>query len=111
MLDRKTVPPAPALVLAALLIAAPGVARAAIAPGGARAGEAPRLVMPGVATVRAGETVRIAWTEAGRAVDELELQLSLDNGRRFTLRISPELDARTGEFLWRVPNLASAEAR
>ena len=109
MLDRRTIlPGGSGVLLAAMLwIAAPGSARAASADDGA----APRLVMPDLASVRPGETVRIQWTQAGSAVDELELQLSLDGGRHFTLRISPELDARAGEFLWRVPNLASAEAR
>ena len=61
--------------------------------------------------LRAGERLEIRWSVPATSVDELEILLSIDGGRRFPLRVSPELDARAGRYLWRVPNLSSAEAR
>ncbi len=73
--------------------------------------EAPRILWRAGKLVRAGEMVEIHWSAPGSTVDELEIQLSLDGGRHYNLRISPELDPRVGEFVWRVPNLASGDAR
>lgn len=92
-----------ALVPLFLLAAAPAVAL-----------RGPRLEvrvqsLPG--TLRAGETVVISWDELPGDVAEMELLLSLDDGRRFTMRISPELDGRTRSYHWRVPDLAADRAR
>jgi hypothetical protein len=61
--------------------------------------------------VRAGEEIELRWSGADPSIDELEILLSVDDGRHFALRVSPELDARAGRYLWRVPNLATANAR
>ncbi len=46
------------------------------------------------------------------AADEAELVLSLDGGRTFALRVSPEADSRedAGGFVFTVPNLPSPNA-
>jgi len=95
--------------LAPLLLAA-GIGFIA-RPAGAAATADPRLVPLSFASVRAGQVLTLRWSGGERAVEELELQLSLDGGRTFPVRVSPELDPRAGEFAWRVPNLATGEAR
>jgi hypothetical protein len=71
----------------------------------------PRLVLPAASEFRAGDTIEVRWDAVDPSLDELELLLSLDGGRHYTLRISPELDPDHAAFRWRVPNLASGEAR
>jgi hypothetical protein len=63
---------------------------------------------PGVA---AGAIVTIEWGGVPGDAEELELLLSLDDGRRFPIRVSPELSGAARRFTWRVPNLPSANAR
>jgi hypothetical protein len=43
--------------------------------------------------------------------EEAELLLSLDDGRHWTVRVSPQLDAHERRWVWRVPALAASEAR
>jgi hypothetical protein len=62
-------------------------------------------------TVNAGDVVEIVWNDAGPAVDELELLLSVDGGRTWPLRVSPELGGREVVYRWKVPNLAAPNAR
>ena len=52
--------------------------------------------------VQAGEWIDLAWTEAD-SIRELEILLSTDGGRRYTLCISPQLDPGAHHFKWRVP--------
>jgi len=61
--------------------------------------------------LRAGEVVEIRWEMPPGDVEEMELLLSIDDGRHFTLRISPELDPGSRRFRWRVPNLGAESAR
>ncbi len=61
--------------------------------------------------LRAGEVVEIRWESPPADVEEMELLLSIDDGRHFTLRISPEIDPGTRRFRWRVPNLGTETAR
>ncbi|MFI5370661.1 MAG: hypothetical protein ACHQ52_03815 [Candidatus Eisenbacteria bacterium] len=86
---------------------------AAVAPAGATSPapplpSEPRLVIDG--PVHAGDQIELRWDAMGRA-EELELLLSLDGGRTWRLRVSPELPGSSTRYLWRVPNLASAGAR
>ena len=53
---------------------------------------------------------RIEWTGLPEESDELELLLSVE-GRDGAVRVTPQLAARTGVLLWRVPNLPSTRAR
>jgi hypothetical protein len=61
--------------------------------------------------VRAGQTIELRWPGLPRDFDELEILLSIDDGRTFPIRVSPELEAREGRYVWHVPNLASGTAR
>jgi hypothetical protein len=88
-------------VLLGFLVAAPVVASAA-------------LTTPG-----AGEHLRPgSWVTARRGEehvppqgDEMELLLSLDGGRTYTIRITPENGIGEGSLSFRVPNLPTREAR
>jgi hypothetical protein len=60
--------------------------------------------------VHAGDVIEIRWAAHDRDVEELELLLSVDGGKHFAIRVSPELEARDGHWRWRVPNLPAAEA-
>jgi hypothetical protein len=53
----------------------------------------------------------LSWSELPAGVEEMEVLLSLDDGRTWAVRVSPELDARERRFRWRVPNLPAAHAR
>ncbi len=79
----------------------------------ARAAEAGSLITlaPLPAEVRAGEVVTLRWSEPVPGIEEFEILLSVDDGRSFPLRVTPELDARAGEYRWRVPDLPTATAR
>ena len=60
-----------------------------------------------------GSIVRVSWTLGGSAedFDEMELVLSLDDGKTFPLRVTRELSPLEGSLLWRVPRLPSTHAR
>jgi hypothetical protein len=81
------------------------------APVMQKADDGPALELPSDLVLHAGERFEIRWSQSGPAIDELEILLSIDGGRRFALRVSPELDARSGRYLWRAPDLSSADAR
>jgi hypothetical protein len=68
------------------------------------------LTSPVFGTVRAGDTARIEWRGLPPEVAELELLLTIE-GRELPVRVTPQLAARTGVLLWRVPNLPSRRAR
>jgi hypothetical protein len=61
--------------------------------------------------VRAGQIVELRWSTPAADVEELEILLSLDGGRHYDVRISPEVDPRAKVWRWRVPNLPTSEAR
>jgi hypothetical protein len=65
---------------------------------------------PVFGTVRAGETAKIEWRGLPGDVTELELLLTTE-GRDLPIRVTPQLSARAGVLLWRVPNLPSRRAR
>lgn len=63
-----------------------------------------------------GSIVEVRWTSLcesapGREIDEAELVLSLDGGKTFPIRVTPELRPCTSRFLWKVPALASEHVR
>jgi hypothetical protein len=63
-----------------------------------------------------GSIVEVRWTSLcngpqDREIDEAELALSLDGGKTFPIRVTPELKPCTARFLWKVPALAAAHAR
>jgi hypothetical protein len=71
--------------------------------------DATRLSCPG--NVRAGEIVELRWSAPSADIEELEIMLSLDGGRTYDVRVSPELDPRANVWRWRVPNLPTSDAR
>ena len=61
-----------------------------------------------------GQQVRVEWKAVLPHVDlswcETELYLSLDGGRSFPFRITPQLDPRATFFYWTVPNMPTNTA-
>jgi hypothetical protein len=62
------------------------------------------------ATLHGGDLVEIRWSGVPPEADEVELLLSVDGGRHFSLRLTEELDASSRSFRWRVPNLIAEGA-
>lgn len=63
-----------------------------------------------------GAIVEVRWTSLcddlrRRDLDEAELVLSLDGGRTFSVRVTPELKPCAARFLWTVPALPAQHAR
>lgn len=65
-----------------------------------------------------GSIVEVRWTSLcsasatkDREIDEAEIVLSLDGGRTFPVRVTPELKPCAARYLWKVPALPSAHAR
>ena len=87
-----------------------GLVLAAAVPSGSAAGAgAAPLDVPAVVT--AGQWVELRWSGLPADVEELEIVLSLDGGRTYPVRVSPELEAPEGCYRWRVPDLPAARAR
>jgi hypothetical protein len=62
-----------------------------------------------------GERVRVEWkTSIPNPIQleswEMELWLSLDGGRTYTMRITPSMDPKTTFFYWIVPNTPTNSA-
>jgi hypothetical protein len=55
--------------------------------------------------------VDVVWSSFPDDVEELELLLSIDGGRTFPLRLTPQIDPRSGSFTWVVPRVAAQAAR
>ncbi len=82
---------------------------------------APQFLTPGSGEALApGTIVEVRWPSLcaphsglgeGRELDEAEIVLSLDGGRTFPIRVTPELSPCAGRFLWKVPALATTHAR
>ena len=96
------------LAAAAATTAAPGAAAPAPPPAGEAEGL--RLTSP-PAEVHAGDVLELSWSELPAGIDECELLLSLDDGRTWPVRVSPELERAERRYRWRVPNLPSPTAR
>ncbi|MFZ5788650.1 MAG: hypothetical protein ACOY3Y_19610 [Acidobacteriota bacterium] len=87
------------------VIAATTAARSAPGYGG-------KILSPsGGQLVTAGEVVVVCWSALAPDVDEMELMLSLDGGRAYALRLTPQLDPERLSFHWLVPNLPTEHAR
>src|SRR6266508_3452814 len=81
-----------------------------LAAAGGRLSAEVSVSVPDFGTVRAGETATIEWKGLPKEVEELELLLSVE-GRELPVRVTPQLAARAGTLVWRVPNLPSRRAR
>ncbi len=73
----------------------------------------PRLPVPilDATEVHAGDRVTFHWRSLGDAAEELELVFSIDDGRHYDVRVSPELSGGEYRFEWRVPNVGVHQAR
>jgi len=74
-------------------------------------GAPPSPLAPLPSELRAGETIALRWSALPAGAEELEILLSLDDGRTWRVRVSPELDAGGERYVWRVPDLPAARAR
>ncbi len=61
--------------------------------------------------VVAGQRVTVAWEGVPADVDELELLLSVDGGKRYPIRLTRSLDPASGSVAWTVPSFATSDAR
>jgi hypothetical protein len=97
----------PAVSRTSILTVALGLAAAVSAAAG------PIVFLPfaGGNTLRPGEVVEVQWRGTPRGTEEMELLLSLDGGRHFAVRVTPDLDPDRGSYSWRVPPFPSGEAR
>jgi hypothetical protein len=59
----------------------------------------------------AGQLLDVRWSLFPDAVEEMELLLSIDGGRYFPLRLTSQIDPRTGSFGWVVPRVAASAAQ
>lgn len=67
--------------------------------------------LPVPATVTAGETLVLELGAAPAGVEEMEILLSLDDGRTFPVRVTREIGPGEREVRWKVPALATGSAR
>ncbi|MBV8202612.1 MAG: hypothetical protein JOZ15_18510 [Acidobacteria bacterium] len=81
------------------------------AASAAAAGPVVFLPFAGGQPLQAGEMVEVRWTGTPWNVEEMELLLSLDGGRHFGVRLTPDLDADSRSYAWRVPPFQSGDAR
>jgi hypothetical protein len=76
-------------------------------------GRGPEILLPpaAAAAFHPGEVVQLRWRGVPSEAEEMEILLSLDGGRTFAVRVTPDLDADHGAFSWRVPPFPSRRAR
>ncbi len=63
------------------------------------------------AEVVVGSLVEVSWNALPKEAKEMELYLSVDGGRHYSLRLTPQLPPGLAGLLWRVPNLPTPAAR
>ncbi|MEP7027007.1 MAG: hypothetical protein ABI960_00290 [Candidatus Eisenbacteria bacterium] len=61
--------------------------------------------------VHAGDVIELEWSRPSRAIHELEIVLAVGEDRRFTIRVSPELERYRNHWSWTVPELVTDHAR
>ncbi|MEO8191569.1 MAG: hypothetical protein ABI682_14615 [Acidobacteriota bacterium] len=76
-----------------------------------RALSGPAIDLGAGAALDAGGVVEVRWSGLPDSAGEVELLLSLDGGRTYSLRLTDELDPKGGSFSWEVPGLDSNRAR
>ena len=64
-----------------------------------------------VSSLKAGDRVTLRWNTLKGVAEELELVFSMDDGRRFDVRVSPQLNGGESRYVWRVPNVGVRAAR
>ena len=77
----------------------------------------PTLISPTAGQVLyPGQKIKVEWTTSmpnpikWPSYCEIELWLSLDGGRTYTMRITPSMDPNTRFFYWTVPNTPTNSA-
>jgi hypothetical protein len=96
--------PSPRLLLSLTLAVAAAGSRPAAADVG-------RIVSPaGGEVFVVGSAVEIRWEGLATDVDEMELLLSVDDGPRSQLRLTPQLAPGLDRYVWVVPNLPTPHA-
>jgi hypothetical protein len=106
--DRSTLAATNAMKALLAAVAAIGISFAA------NATPSVTLLAPRAGTVLEGGTeTELAWSAASlpEHVEEWEAFLSLDGGKYYAVRITPHLDADRRSFRWRVPSVATSDAR
>jgi hypothetical protein len=78
-------------------------------------GYSARLISPMAGQVLyTGQKVRVEWRSILPPINlgacEMEVWLSLDGGRTFTMLISPWMDPKAQYFYWTVPNIPTKQA-
>ena len=78
-------------------------------------GYSARLISPTAGQVLyTGQKVRVEWRSILPPINlgacEMEVWLSLDGGRTFTVLISPWMDPKAQYFYWTVPNIPTRQA-
>ncbi len=59
----------------------------------------------------AGSLVEVRWSGLPDSAEEVELLLSVDGGRTYSVRLTDELEPGDGSWLWKVPRLDTNAAR
>jgi hypothetical protein len=100
------------LLLVSLVMAVISVCSNALAASGAYSAQ---LISPRAGQVLyPGQKVRVEWNATLPDIPlsgcEMEVWLSLDGGRTFTLCLTPHMDPRAKYFYWTVPNTPSNAA-
>jgi len=78
-------------------------------------GYSARLITPMAGqVVYTGQKIRVEWRSILPPINlgacEMEVWLSLDGGRTFTMLISPWMDPKAQYFYWTVPNIPTKQA-
>ena len=60
--------------------------------------------------LEAGTAVEVSWRGLPGNVEEVELLLSLDGGRRVAVRLTEQLSPAGRSWIWRVPNISARRA-
>src|SRR5437870_5669892 len=87
-----------ALLILALCAMGIGLARTVLAESRDRLEAAPCLSLEGGHAVRPGQVIDLQWSEAD-AIRELEILLSTDGGRHYSVCVSPQLNPASRHFL------------
>lgn len=99
------------IVIAVALSVAPILVNTSKAAGGYSA----QLISPRAGQVVCpGQTIRVEWKSTLPSINlgacEMEVWLSLDGGRTFSMWISPWMDPKAQYFYWTVPNIPTNQA-
>ena len=102
-------------LLVTILAVALSVAPQLVSTSNAAGGFSARLISPSLGQVlHPGEQITVEWQstlpKTGAGGCEMELFLSVDGGRTFTMCITPHINPHTTSFNWTVPNLPTNAA-